>query len=137
MGSRMVKRAKSPPGRAAPKADADAVFAELRRVFARFASRLVVVSDAPDLYHVNSGARGPDGKPLFFGAVRKGKTYVSFHLMPIYTHPELLDGLDADLRRRLHGKSCFNFKSVDAATTRRLGQLLQRGLETWKRADWA
>jgi len=111
-------------------------FAELRRLLARLAPRLAVVTDEPDLYHLNSRAAGPDGKPLFFAAVRRGKTYVSLHLMPIYTHPELLDGLDAELRRRMQGKSCFNFRAVDALTSRRLAELAERGFDVWKRAGW-
>jgi hypothetical protein len=44
--------------------------------------------------------------------VRKGKSYVSFHLIPVYMFPDLLKGLSPALEKRMQGKSCFNFKTV-------------------------
>jgi hypothetical protein len=45
--------------------------------------------------------------------VRKGKNYVSFHLMALYTFPETIDGVSPALRRRMRGKACFNFTRID------------------------
>lgn len=42
-------------------------------------------------------------KPLFFGAVQTKKNYVSYHLMPIYVEPRLLDGVSPELRMRMQG----------------------------------
>jgi hypothetical protein len=40
------------------------------------------------------------GRDVWFGAVRLGKAYVSYHLMPVYALPELLDGISPELKRR-------------------------------------
>jgi hypothetical protein len=45
--------------------------------------------------------------------VRQGKNYVSFHLMGLYTFPEMLKSVSPALRRRMQGKSCFNFTHID------------------------
>jgi hypothetical protein len=50
---------------------------------------LVVQTDTPDYCYVNFARQAPNGHALFFGAVRRGKAYVSFHLMPVYCSPEL------------------------------------------------
>ncbi len=47
------------------------------------------------------------------GGVQVKKSYVSYHLMPVYERPELLDDISDELRARLLGKSCFNCKKVD------------------------
>lgn len=46
-----------------------------------------------------------------FAAVQLKASYVSLHVYPLYTHPELMETLSAEMRARLHGKSCFNFKN--------------------------
>jgi hypothetical protein len=72
----------------------------------------------------------PPGAPSdFFAAVRVGKRYVSFYLMPVYAHPELLEGISPELRRRMQGKSCFNFTSVDEALLGELAELTRVGHE--------
>lgn len=50
---------------------------------------------------------------MWFGGVQKMKNYVSFHLMPVYTHPALAAKIPPDLKKRMQGKSCFNFKAED------------------------
>ncbi|HEX5990976.1 MAG TPA: hypothetical protein VFY70_00285, partial [Thermomicrobiales bacterium] len=64
---------------------------------------------------------------LFFGAVKTGKRYVSFHLMPIYVHPNLLEGISLDLRKRMQGKSCFNFTRQDDVLLEELETLTAAG----------
>lgn len=54
------------------------------------------------------------GKPWgYVAGTRPGKRYVSFYLMGVYARPELLDSMSPALRKRMQGKSCFNFSSVD------------------------
>lgn len=65
--------------------------------------------------------------PMWFGGVRVGKAYVSYHLMPVYTHPELAARISPALRKRMQGKSCFNFKAADAALFDELEALTREG----------
>jgi len=53
------------------------------------------------------------GQPMWFGGVQTMKNYVSYHLMPVYTHAALAARISPDLRKRMQGKSCFNFRAVD------------------------
>ena len=109
-------------------------FAALRPLLARHAAQLVVTADGPAAYSLDTAHVMPNGKPLFFGAVQVKKNYVSFHLMPVYARPELLAGLSPDLRRRMQGKSCFNFKSIEPALLRELAGLVDRGYAAYAQA---
>ena len=68
-----------------------------------------------------------------FGAVRKGKAYVSYHLFPLYTCPELKKEIPPALAKRMQGKTCFNFSDVDEALFGELAKLTQRGHEIFQR----
>jgi hypothetical protein len=53
------------------------------------------------------------GEPMWFGAVRSGKSYVSYHLMPLYADAKLASAVGPALLSWMQGKSCFNFPHVD------------------------
>ncbi|WP_437308556.1 hypothetical protein [Sorangium sp. So ce388] len=106
-------------------------FEALRSILQRHARHLVVVHDTPDSYYLDTRTTGPNGKPLFFGATRAGRAYTSFYLMPVYTNPELLGGISPELRKRMQGKSCFNFKTNEPALFAELEALTGRCFEKW------
>jgi hypothetical protein len=67
-------------------------------------------------------------KPAWFGGVQLKKNYVSFHLMPVYMQPSLLETLSPALRKRMQGKACFNFKQIDEPLFAELADLTQRSV---------
>jgi hypothetical protein len=73
---------------------------------------------------------------LFFAAVRTGKAYVSFHLMPIYACSDLLKQISPELKKRMQGKSCFNFKKVDEKLFRELAKLTKLGFQKFNDAAY-
>jgi hypothetical protein len=85
--------------------------------------------DRPDYYYLETKAPLYKGRPVFFAAVRKGKGYVSFHLMPVYAYPEMRKSLSPALRKRMQGKACFNFTAVDQELFEELRQLTAEGME--------
>ena len=72
------------------------------------------------------------GRPLFVAAVQTRKNYVSYHLMPIYAAPRLARSLSPGLKKRMHGQSCFNFTTIDAAHVRELSALTKAGIEAFR-----
>lgn len=88
---------------------------------------MVVLHDTPSGYYLDTHHFMKNKKPLCFGAVRLGKNYVSFYLMSIYSCPELLKGMSPELKKRMQGKSCFNFKEVDAKLFKELAKLTKAG----------
>lgn len=108
-------------------------FAALKKILARYAPALDVTVNEPDHYSLDTRHVMDNGKPLFFGAVRISKTYVSFHLMPIYVAPELTAGISPALTKRRQGKSCFNFKAPDPELFDELTRLTRAGYEEYVR----
>lgn len=68
---------------------------------------------------------------MWFGGVRLGKAYVSFHLMPVYTHAALAASISPDLKKRMQGKSCFNFRKPDPALFAELASLTRRAAQAY------
>jgi hypothetical protein len=72
-----------------------------------------------------------------FGSVRLGKAYVSFHLMPLYMNEALSGTISPALRKRMQGKTCFNFKTApDAALLAELERLTAAGLKFFDDKNW-
>ena len=116
--------------------DFDALFAELRPLIDRHGSALAVVRDEPGDFQVQTSKPGPSGTHMWFGAVQTRKSYVSVHVMPVYSHPDVMEGVSDELRARMQGKSCFNFTpdNLTPELLEELSQVIDRGLERY-RAD--
>ena len=116
----------------ADKAGSQEVFLELKAILEPYAPKLKVVSDKPGNYYLDTHHVTKNKKPIFFGAAHAGKAYVSFHLMPVYAFPELLEGMSPDLKKRMQGKSCFNFTAVDQRLFKELAKLTKAGFARYK-----
>lgn len=112
--------------------DLDAVFRELKAIMAPYAARLDTTRDDDAVLHLDTRHVRKNGKPLFFGAVQVRKAYVSYHLMPVYVRPALLAGLSPELRRRMQGKSCFNFTSIDRRLFKELAALTKAAFASYR-----
>ena len=110
-------------------------FHALKMIFAKYEKQLQVTADTREKYYLETRSRSYKGNPLFFGAVIRGRAYVSFHLMPLYWDPSLAKGLSAGLKQRMQGKSCFNFLAPDAPLFRELVRLTSRGFALYKRKN--
>ena len=113
-------------------ADLNSVFAELKSIMAPYAAKLQPAKDDANELYVDTKHIQKNKKPLFFGAVQIKKSYVSFHLMPVYLKSELLDGLSPELKGRMQGKSCFNFTEVEKPLFKELASLTKAGFASYK-----
>jgi hypothetical protein len=108
-------------------AELQPVFDRLKDILEPYARRIHVSADDPTGFSVDR-APAPERSPTtWFGAVRLGKRYVSYYLMPVYGDPTLLETVSLELRRRMHGKSCFNFTAVDERLLHELEALTRVG----------
>jgi hypothetical protein len=97
----------------ADKSEFKAVARELKAIFKPYLKKLVVVSESETDIYIDTPVIMKNKHPIFFGAVRTGKAYVSFHLMAFYCFPELTKAMSPGLKKRMQGKSCLNFTTVD------------------------
>lgn len=103
------------------------VFDELKSIFKPYARKMDLAHDTETQYWLNTRFIMKNKQPLSFGGVRLGKNYVSFHLMSVYASPDLLRNTSPELKKRMQGKSCFNFKQVDKKLFNELKTLTRDG----------
>ena len=108
-------------------------FATLRDILVAESDQLVVTVDKEGDFQVAS----PDmqdriGRPLFVAGVQMRKNYVTYHLMPVYASPRLAQSLSPGLKKRMQGKSCFNFTRIEAEHVKELSALTQRGIHAFR-----
>jgi hypothetical protein len=112
-----------------------AAFFGLKRIFAPYTKSLNVNADTRTRFYLETKSASYKGKPLFFGAVISGRANVSFHLMPLYWDASLAKRLSADLKKKMHGKSCFNFTAPDPKLFRELAKITAAGFALYKRKN--
>jgi hypothetical protein len=120
------------------KEDFQSLFYRLKAILVNFEPNLVVTANEYGNYSLNTPFIKKYGKEVFFGAVSIKKNYVSYHLMPVYVFPELLDGLSPALKKRMQGKSCFNFTAINSGILDELSELTHQGFSRFQqegRAD--
>src|SRR5438309_10909147 len=109
------KKSAAAPSKAA-EPDFATVFTALRKdVLEPFLGEIRVQTDKPGNYHTEVPGMFHRGKPLYFAGLRTGKNYVRFHLLRVSSAPELLKGMSPALKKRMQGKTCCNFTTVDEA----------------------
>jgi len=108
------------------------VFKRLRAILKPYESQLTLVDNLPERYYLNGHYSQKYKKDLFFGSTIIQKNYVSFYLMPVYMYPELLETISPTLKKRMQGKSCFNFKNMDEDLFTELEALTKLGFERFK-----
>jgi hypothetical protein len=123
----------------------ESIFVRLRAILQKHAGRLTVKDDTPDRYCLE-GSAGPATLRAWGGKVKKpmipvasvevGKAYVSYHLMGLYGNAKLVGGMSKELKARMQGKTCFNFKKNDEALFKELEQITAEGLAAFRKAGY-
>jgi hypothetical protein len=132
---------KNAAGAARPNKTASAknfsdVFAALREILTPYEGRLSPREKGPGYYYVESLEPTYKERPMFFAGVKAGKNYISYHLLPLYMNPELNQQIPAELKKRMQGKACFNFSSVDPSVFKQLSALTKSGYKVFKDRGW-
>jgi len=119
----------------ASKNDFPIVFEQLKTILKTYAEKLTLKADTSDTYYIDGPYSEKWKKQLFFGSAQIKKNYVSFYLMPVYMYPELLNDLSPELKKRMQGKSCFNFKKVEPDLFSELADLTRKSVEKFQQED--
>ncbi|WP_315388354.1 hypothetical protein [uncultured Stenotrophomonas sp.] len=110
------------------------VFTALRNLLLPYRHRLLVVHDEDGHFYANCQNTDAKGKAQFFGAVKASGRKLVLHFMPVYDFPELLDNISPALKKRMQGKSCFNFDAYDPALLQELQTLIEQGVARYEGA---
>jgi hypothetical protein len=132
-----TKKAKvaSTTARKKPPLDLTEVYDALSAILKPYEKKLDRKGHGENFYYLET--RGPAfrDRPMCFGGVRLGK-YVSYYLMSVYMFPDLMKSMSPELKKRMQGKSCFNFTKVDSALFAELKALTKTSFERFKNFDW-
>jgi len=108
------------------------LFQQLKSLLSKYESHFEIVHDKADYYYVNTKKLDEKGKAIFFAMIKTSKSKVAFHLMPIYCEPKLIESISPKLKKKMQGKSCFNFTQTDQELQQELGLLVDSGFESFK-----
>jgi hypothetical protein len=111
------------------KPEFEEVFAALKAVLKKHKRPLLVLKDKPRKSNSNRGMK------MWFGSMSAGKAYVSYHLMPLYFNPPMNAMVPPTLKKRMQGKTCFDFKSVDQELFAELKTLTQAGVDSYRKRE--
>lgn len=107
--------------------DVAALEAELRAILVTYED----VLEASEIYGIE--VLHQRGRKLhdWFAGVRPGKGSVRLMLLPLHTHPELMEGVSAPLAKRKTGAALFTLKAGDDALLPELAALVARSFDTY------
>jgi hypothetical protein len=111
----------------------DTVFSSLRGLLEPYTSRPGFVhSESEGRFQLSSSTKTDRaGRPLLIAGVEVNKRYVSYHLMPIYMNPALQAAVSPALKKRMQGKSCFNFTTVAPELLEALADLTKSAIASF------
>ena len=113
------------------------VFEQLKSILKPYTEKLTLTTDTADAYSIDGPYSEKWKKQIFFASTVIKKNYVSFYLMPVYMYPELLNDISPELKKRMQGKSCFNFKTEpDPEALAELKRLTGACLKGWSEKGW-
>jgi hypothetical protein len=116
------------------KQEFDETYAALKKILAKYDGKGLAANPNKPGNYVLTGPQTETswGKDVWFGGVRTGKAYVSFHLIAVYVFPDLLEDVSADLKKRMQGKSCFNFTRPDPALFKEVAKLTEASYKRYR-----
>jgi len=122
-----------------------AIFSQLRGILERHSHNLLVDDHPPASYSLTAEI-GPTTLQAWGGKLKKqripvawvhiNKSYVSFHLMGLYMNQALQQGISKELKTRMQGKSCFNFKVPDEKLFRELDALTIKSIDALRKGSY-
>lgn len=109
------------------------VFERLRSIMQQYEPYLTLKVSTEDNYYLVASYSPKWKAEVMFGAVQIKKSYVVYYLMPIYMYPEMIHDMSTALRKRMHGKSCFNFNNMQSDEVfDELASYTSRGFERFR-----
>ena len=116
--------------------DFTTTFSKLKALLRPYESKLIVVADTEDHYALETPHVMKNKHRVYFAGVKIGKSYVSYHLMPVYALEEVRDEISPELKKRMQGKSCFNFSEPNEKLFKELARLTKVGFKRFTSKDF-
>ena len=118
------------------RSEFETTFLQLKKILQPYESKLIVVADTANYYALETPHVMKNKRRMYFGGIKIGKAYVSYHLMPVYACEEVRKSISPDLKKRMQGKSCFNFSKTDEKLFKELAKLTKNGFKRFTSKDF-
>lgn len=123
----------------------EAVFNRLKTVLQKQAGNYSIRPDTAISFGIQ-GKPGPATLKVWGGKMKKpvmpvawieiGKAYVSYHVMGLYTNTALQSKMSNELKARMQGKTCFNFKSINETLFKELEELTLKANDDFRKTGY-
>jgi len=120
----------------ATNSEFETTFHQLKKILQPYESKLIVVADTKNNYALETPHVMKNKRRMYFGGIKIGKAYVSYHLMPVYACEEVRKEISPELKKRMQGKSCFNFSKPDEKLFKELARLTKIGFKRFTSKDF-
>ncbi|HVT83690.1 MAG TPA: hypothetical protein VHD35_00740 [Chitinophagaceae bacterium] len=126
-------------------AEFEMIFDRLKQILKKHSGQFTIKPDSDSKYGLYAKVgpatlkawKGKMKSPIMPVAwVEVGKAYVSYHLMPVYMNPKLQSTISKDLKARMQGKSCFNFKYGDEKIFEQLDELTGKSIDAFRKLGY-
>ena len=117
----------------AVKKDFQLIFDRLKKIFKKYEKELSVIVDNNKSYSLEGPFSEVFNRTLWFGAIEIKKNYVSYHLMPVYMYKNLSESVPENLKKRMQGKSCFNFKTYNEELFKEMEKFTDKCFKEFKK----
>ncbi|MHA2231524.1 MAG: hypothetical protein ACXAB4_03435 [Candidatus Hodarchaeales archaeon] len=126
----------------------DTIFLHIKEILAKYSENLVVTNTISGskakikkpAYHLYGSKEvslfGKKPQKTYVAGVIQQKNYVSFYLSAIYSHPELVQHVNSELKTYLKGKSCFNLTKTASHLYDEIEKMLKIGIEKYRELEW-
>lgn len=118
------------------RSELERTFTVLKGLLAQYEPRLHASQDTPTSYALDAAFNPEFKRPMAFAGVHIRRAFVSFVLVPVYSHPELLGGISDSLRKRLQGRTAFTFVHPDRELLVELSALVDKGFALYESLGW-
>ena len=125
-----------------PPSEFENVFNRLKAILQKHCGTYTIKPDTNISYGLQ-GKPGPATLKAWGGKMKKpvmpvawieiGKSYVSYHILALYMNTSLQNSMSKELKTRMQGKTCFNFKTVNEELFKELDQLTVRSIDSFKK----
>jgi hypothetical protein len=123
----------------------ETVFNRLKIILQKHGGNFTVKPDTNGSYGLQ-GKPGPATLKAWNGKMKKsimpvawieiGKSYVSYHIMGLYTNTALQNSMSKELKAHMQGKTCFNFKSINEELFKELEQITVKAIDDFKKLGY-
>lgn len=119
------------------KTDLNEIRQSLQDIFKQQVPPLKIRKDSKENFEIAGTKEVMQGKQLvdgiYFASIVPKPKDIRWYFFPIYTHVDEYNSLSDELKKCKKGKSCFHIKKLSASMEEEILQMMQKGVELYKK----